>query len=291
MIEVTIESGGDPRLWMKMEPPAVYLDHWALREISESDDHRDRFLDGLHSSGGTLCVSCVNQLEFIRTESEVSQQQGERLLQDALPQIFFIQPDPWVVIEQEAATGSGGDLRPPQGDAELLQEWISVEHHDEGPELQLNAVFTGIQEPELATDLRELQDTFVARVSALKRSVSEDSALAAAAKRTRPGPGSGAATRALTPELLRFFVLGAADELVHPNHALDFLHAVVPVAYCDLVVLDGHWEAQAHEACLRLSEARHRAPFADVFSKRREGLNRFLDELDRRGRETAAQDQ
>jgi hypothetical protein len=66
------------------------------------------------------------------------------------------------------------------------------------------------------------------------------------------------------------------------NHAIDLLHAVVPVAYCDLVLLDKHWETQVDRVRQRFVAARMRVPMAKVFSARRNGLDRFLTELEER---------
>jgi hypothetical protein len=57
------------------------------------------------------------------------------------------------------------------------------------------------------------------------------------------------------------------------------MHAVVPVAYCDLVLLDKHWETQVERVRLRLNKAGISAPIAKIFSGKANGIDRFLYEL------------
>jgi hypothetical protein len=63
---------------------------------------------------------------------------------------------------------------------------------------------------------------------------------------------------------------------ITPNHAIDLLHAVVPVAYCNIVLLDKHWESQVERVRQRFVAARMRVPMAKVFSARSNGIDCFL---------------
>ena len=64
------------------------------------------------------------------------------------------------------------------------------------------------------------------------------------------------------------------------NHAIDLFHAVVPAGYCDLVLLDKHWAAQVDRVRSRLVSAGITVPIAKVFSGKRGGVSRFLNELE-----------
>ncbi len=50
------------------------------------------------------------------------------------------------------------------------------------------------------------------------------------------------------------------------NDALDFFHTVVPVAYCDIVLLDGRWRDQVDRLRRRLERAGVGFPVANVMS-------------------------
>src|SRR5207237_8766492 len=88
-------------------------------------------------------------------------------------------------------------------------------------------------------------------------------------------------TRLVLKELLRGLVLDRSTSLSR-NHAVNFLHAVVPVAYCDFVMLDIYWEDQVRRMRERLARASIAIPLAQVISKRSGGLEclgRNLEEV------------
>jgi len=64
------------------------------------------------------------------------------------------------------------------------------------------------------------------------------------------------------------------------NDAMDFFHAVVPVAYCDYVLLDNHWAAQVAQLRSRFKRTRMNVPMATVFSGGRSGVEELLRALD-----------
>ena len=56
----------------------------------------------------------------------------------------------------------------------------------------------------------------------------------------------------------------------HRNDAIDFYHAVVPVAYCDFVIRDKSWDAQANHACHCLKRGGNvRADFEGFLTQKR----------------------
>ena len=56
---------------------------------------------------------------------------------------------------------------------------------------------------------------------------------------------------------------------------MDFFHAVVPVAYCDVVLLDKYWETQVERVRSRLAQTEMTVPLAAV-SKKANGLERLV---------------
>ena len=50
------------------------------------------------------------------------------------------------------------------------------------------------------------------------------------------------------------------------NDALDFFHTIVPVSYCDLVLLDGRWRDQVDRLRARRQRLRVNLPLATTFS-------------------------
>jgi hypothetical protein len=64
------------------------------------------------------------------------------------------------------------------------------------------------------------------------------------------------------------------------NDMMDIGHAIVPTAYCDLVVLDGHWRNMVEGACKRIRKEGSTAPMARHFGAGPSGLDRFLTSLE-----------
>ena len=66
------------------------------------------------------------------------------------------------------------------------------------------------------------------------------------------------------------------DRLPKHNDVIDLLHAIVPCASAQFVVLDGRWASSVEQATARMRKAGHMAPVAKVFSLRRNGISDFL---------------
>jgi hypothetical protein len=86
-------------------------------------------------------------------------------------------------------------------------------------------------------------------------------------------------TRAVAHELIGR-VLKDTPIKLNPNNAIDLSHAVVPVSYCNYVLLDAQWTAMVDDARRRITQAGGAIRLAKVYSKRGNGLDRFLCELE-----------
>ena len=54
--------------------------------------------------------------------------------------------------------------------------------------------------------------------------------------------------------------------VITPNDAMDLFHAVVPVSYCDFVLLDNRWRDQVDRLRGRLTQLGAPFPVATVYS-------------------------
>jgi hypothetical protein len=80
--------------------------------------------------------------------------------------------------------------------------------------------------------------------------------------------------------MLRTFLVDKRLKITR-NHAIDLMHAIVPVAYCDLVLLDKHWQTQVERVRQRFAAVAIPVPMAKVFSERAKGIDQFLSELEK----------
>ena len=111
-----------------------------------------------------------------------------------------------------------------------------------------------MQNSGLAQRLNNLADAVVGRVEALRDELDTNPEFRSAVRRSPSGPQIQRGTRFIWRELVRALLVDNRTKITR-NHAIDLLHAVVPVAYCDLVLLDKHWETQVDRVRSRLKAA------------------------------------
>lgn len=61
---------------------------------------------------------------------------------------------------------------------------------------------------------------------------------------------------------------------------MDLFHAIVPVAYCDFVLLDAQWEHRVTVIRERLIKHNIEIVPAEVYSEKLEGIERFFENLE-----------
>lgn len=259
---------------MSDESPSVYLDHWALRQIADSPPLRERLSSAIVKAAGTFCVSAWNILEFASMSDVETMRRAERLLAACMPRLFFIECDPHVVIQREDGLSTGLVLGPPHGDLELLEVVLSLK--PKGLEvIGVQGIFDAVRGSGLEEKERKLGELFKSRVDDLRLKIAADQELQQDAGRVSSGPRLQRATRSLLREIVRVLSL-QPDMRLSPNDAMDFLHAVVPIAYSDFVLLDRRWASLGRQAVQRLQGAGHRAHMSDIFSSKRGQVEDFL---------------
>jgi hypothetical protein len=77
MLTISIDSDGRLVPTQRDSSPTVYLDHWALRELSTTPMLADRFVAALKQRNGTLALSCTNLIEFCNVTDGHQARQAE----------------------------------------------------------------------------------------------------------------------------------------------------------------------------------------------------------------------
>lgn len=261
-------------------PPTVYLDHWALRKFSEDQRLTARLTAALESRGGTLALSWANLAEFIKVTSEEQARKAEDLIEANLPRLFFLEANPFVVIDQEDKLLAGSpSVAPPHGDRKLLKMFF-VESKPESPTIfTARDLFKWPQDQDLISHMAKLADAFVERVQTLRDESESDLRFRSAVKRSAKAPPIQRGTRVILRELVSALIVDKKTKITR-QHAIDFFHAVVPVAYCDLVLLDKYWEAQMDRIRSGFKRDKVFTPIAKVFSDKANRVDRFIHELE-----------
>lgn len=266
--------------------PTVYLDHWAWRKISEAEILAARFSTALKSSGGTLALSWLNLVEFSKVTAEYRHQaaKADALLEIILPNVFFLDPDFHKVIDRENELQHGGERSAPHADLDSLRGFVMHNFRKTNslkllPELNL---FRLVSATDLAPRFDALADKIVGSIQALREEYQSDRTFRLGVKKPPKGKPIQCGTRFMARELLGSLLVDSRLPLDR-NHASDVSHAIVAAAYCDYVLLDGHWAEQVERARRRIAEGGLSFPVAAVFSERANGIEKFLQSLESAG--------
>lgn len=277
MIRLSISDSGCLMLTQQAPSPTVYLDHWALRTFSECKDLSAHFVPILKARGGTLALSWVNLMEFSKVTSREQARIAEDFIEEILPHVFFMECNPAVVIDRENQLLKGGPRVAPHGDADFLREFSRLKPTSLKP-FTSRELLSIVADPGHAARMNKLADLFVGRVGALRDELNSDPTFRSALRKPATSLPIQVGTRDILRELLRALLVDGRTEITR-NHAIDWFHAVVPIAYCDLVLLDKYWEEQATRVRSRFAQSGRAVPMATVFSKSKGGIERFLEEL------------
>jgi hypothetical protein len=182
--------------------------------------------------------------------------------------------NPQLVIHRENELLAGNPGPAPHGDAEFMRALVLLNPESVAP-LSAQGLFTTLKDDRLARRADGLADTFIAQITQLRGQFETTPALQAAVRSVPQGSQIQRGTRLILRELVRPLV---ADQCrrVSRQDALDLFHAVVPVAYCDIVLLDKHWASQVAHVQARLAAAAVEVQMARVFTRGRKGIEECL---------------
>jgi hypothetical protein len=93
------------------------------------------------------------------------------------------------------------------------------------------------------------------------------------------GPDGSPVATSISKALLKLY-FGDTKRKKKTNDGIDFLHAVVPSAYCDFVVLDSDWSELVEQATRAIRKALIEAPIARPFGSGPGDLVAFLEALE-----------
>ena len=280
MIELL--PAGPPFARQRRMAPAVYLDHWALRRFSTTQELGDRLIAALRANGGTLVLSWANVAEFLAMDAmTTAAKHAERFIEANWPRLYFLRPDPFIVEDRENGRLAGTLREDPESDEELMM----ICAYQVGPSGLAVPSTAGIVTSVLGAKARlepgalDLKSKVTAATRARLDAARTDPTERRKFERAPTQPHRRRATRSLLELLLRRF-LDMPPDAFRANDVFDLLHAVVPISYCDFVLLDKRWRRGAVDACAELRAQSATAPLAEIFDGRAGELERFLTILE-----------
>lgn len=258
------------------DSPSVYLDHWAIRLLSDDLALQERFVSALRHAGGTLLLSHLTFAEFAAVEDSATCDRGEAFLSKVLPNVYFAEFNIDKARQQEDAQPPLA-VRPklaPPPDPQMMRAF-AVRYS-----LSLPFAMTGFiaevhqNRGRMETLVRDVNSRIADKLVAQRT----DAAFVSAARNT-PVDNGRQPTTLVMGELMRDFVLDSTSS-ISANDAMDLQHATVSLAYCDYVLLDGKFADKARRMKERISRANMSMRLAACYSKRDAGLQRFLSSLE-----------
>lgn len=213
---------------------------------------------------------------------DVQRLKADELLQEIGRNVFWLNPNFFEVIKHEDSSIVEGVSGSPHSDNEFAASWVqlilnkSASHALGGSQNVFSVIRSLSGIPEQFDALAEI---IIKRIEWLRRDVQNKKTMRAALKIAPKGHPLSRGTRLIARELIGRFL---KDKLLRitRNNAIDLSHAVVSVSYCDYVLLDGQWAAMVNDSRKRIANASVPIPVAKVFSKKANGIEEFLRDLE-----------
>ncbi len=263
------------RVLQSFDFPTVYLDHWAIRRFSSSEEEGRRFVRALKSSGGALVVAHTNFAEITGPTDARHARETARLFEAVLPNVYFAMFDVQQAINQEKQLRDIKIRLKAPPDMELLVA-VGRDRTDDFQPFTLANIIEAIAKnrERLGAIWHESNQALADRINELRR----DPEMVGQVKNFAAHPAH-VPTLAVMQGLLRPAFLDETFS-IDRNDAGDIHHATLSIVYCDFVLLDGKWEAMHERMKRRFTELGLTIRTAAVFSARRQGVIRFLEALE-----------
>jgi hypothetical protein len=280
MIELpgVLGPDGRPLVVQKLVHPSVYLDTWAIREFAEINPVAGRrFRAALVQAGGTLVMSTLSLVEFAGVSDPRHSEAAAEFIDAMAPNLFFSRFEPFEVGRREHAIIAGLTKESPFGDEALLRLYAE-------DRLSVKRFFAQLQQHRLQVD--QFRDQLAAAVHRAIEDLRTPANSHPGMRRDMRQPLKSADRPRATRALMRIiFAELEADRALpkDPNSALDMFQSIVPAAYCTYVLVDGQWHDRLTRARRRIEAGGLAAKVASSYSKRENGIEQFLRELEGKG--------
>lgn len=207
-------------------------------------------------------LSWANLFEFVGLDQSCVGR-AEEFIERLVPSLFFLEFNPFEVIQRERSFVPGETDAPPHADMDLLKLVIGLEPNGLKP-ITCRGLLDKARKAK-GHSIPGMKRIFVKKVLHLRDEYSNDSDFRLLVDRLSGNP----AGRGTTELVLREIVAGLMRDKSAPitgNDALDFFHTIVPTVYADFCLLDGRWRDQADRLGQRLKKRRVRHTFARAIS-------------------------
>lgn len=268
-------SNGQPIKVQEITSPTIYLDLCALMDIAIKSNYRDKFKAVLFNKKGTLLFSWIHILELSDVTDKEQLKSYVSFLDSLIENLGFIDVVPAAVIAKENQKLQGNNNVEPPIDERLLSFFDAVIMNTKSIKpLSFDWLLTNLNHPSIIEYKKVFHLKFNSYLAESQEKKKRDKKYEARIKIVAKGANLPVATRYIEDDILKSFL--REGKKLPPNSWRDFYHTVVPVAYCDYVLLDGCFANKAKNTIDRLRRNNYTAPMARVFTK----INEFFVDLE-----------
>jgi hypothetical protein len=247
MYKKVIRDDGKIELQEHFNSPMVYLDHWALNDLALDGTLRKRFVELMNKKGGTLRLSFVNIAEL---NKQADKSQVDAILQmiDSITDCGFINVDHNEVIAKENSLivypSSIAVVQNPSAEIKIVEFYLMAKNYPDTWNVS-DVIRTALSEA-LTEDLEKSNIQFLQKTQTLlKKGRGDNKSLDRASKGfktlKRRRPQYQTATRELVQMAVQFVFKNTTMKMTEYSEWQDIFHVIVPVSYCDLVLIDRRW--------------------------------------------------
>lgn len=244
--------------------PLIYLDNWALKNISCDTARSTQFIKIIKACNGTLAFSGMNLFELSLVTVKPQLCSLENFLNMVMPNIAFMDIIPQNVIQRENTFMNTGEKIAPHLDSNFLKVFTEIDRKSVNP-LDWTGFLNHVGQNEIINMRKNFMRDHVSMVTEKREMVKADPKYKYAVSSTPKGQCLQIATRYIYQEIINFLIRTNID-MSNSNHWCDLFHTVVPIAYCNFVLLDKTWTHVASKTINRLRKSGQSAERADVFS-------------------------
>lgn len=255
--------------------PAIYFDHWAIRSFTDDSVLQDRLVKLVHQKAATFVLSGWNLAEFAKAADPRHAHESEEFLERLMPNVYVTDFDVGLAVRH------GDEVQPiglhafPSPFREVMNLLWLLSLEGEAP-LTIRGVLRRVvrDRDDIAGRLNAVAQAMADKLNAQKGDPDFVCKIRAMSPRSQPSR-----VHLMYGELMRDLVLDA-NAVITGNDAADWQHAALPALYCDFLLLDSAWVARVNRVGQRAREAGIEFALPQCFSKRGDGLRRFLEALD-----------
>lgn len=221
--------------------PTIYLDHWALNDLALNTDNRQRFTRILNNRGGMLRISTYNIRELL---GQHNKSQIETVL-SFIDEVDsgFINVDPIEVIEKENQIIAGNvTVGNPSADLDIIDLYLMAKNHLSSWKVS-EIIKTCLDE---VNESSFCSEDFLSRIKSTTEKARQNSISLNKMKRyfeklRSAGQQYHTATRESLRMVIAFIIKNQNMKMTAISEWNDIFHLIVPVSYCDIVLLDKRW--------------------------------------------------